>query len=121
MKKLFRRLGFRRMDEMEQYIAFRAQRNALLFLLIALFVWTVYEAYRVYAFDTMLNPFPCFLLSTAACIQIFSQLIMARNAVKDDEDSFETAPLLKIIIWICIVVGVVVTIGAALVHMSVVL
>ena len=119
MKQFFNRLGFRKMDEMEQYIAFKAQRNALLFLLVSLFIWTLYEAYRVYAFNTMLNPLPCILLAAASSIQLYSQLIMARNAVKDDEDSFETSPLLRIIIWTGIIVGVVATIGAAIMIMGV--
>jgi nitric oxide reductase large subunit len=82
-------------------------------------LWTLYEAHQVFAFDSTLNPIPCILLATASSIQTFSQLIMIRNAVKDDEDSFETSPLLKIIVWICVVVGVIVTIGAAVVIMGV--
>ena len=119
MKKFFNKLGFRKMDEMEQQIAFKAQRNALVFLLISLFVWTLYESYKVYVFHTSLNLFPCFLLVTASSIQTISQLIMTRNVVKDDEDSFETTPLLKTIIWVCVVVGVIVTIGTAIIIMGV--
>ncbi len=119
MKKFFKKLGFRKMDEMEQHIAFKAQRNALGFLLIALFIWSLYESYKVYAFHTSLNLFPCMLLVAASCIQTLSQLIMTRNAVKDDEDSFETSPLLKIIIWVCVVVGVIATIVAAIMIMGV--
>ena len=118
MNKLLKKLGFRKMDEMEQHIAFKAQRNALVFLLVALFGWTLYESYKVYAFHTPLNLVPCFLLVAASWIQTLSQLIMTRNAVKDDEDSFETSPLLKIIIFICVVVAVVVTIGAAIIIMG---
>ena len=118
MKKLLKKLGFRKMDEMEQHIAFKAQRNALVFLLVALFGLTLYESYKVYAFHTPLNLVPCFLLVAASWIQTLSQLIMTRNAVKDDEDSFETSPLLKIIIFICVVVAVVVTIGAAIIIMG---
>ena len=119
MKKFFKKLGFRKMDEMEQHIAFKAQRNALIFLFIALFAWSLYESYKVYAFHTSLNLIPCLLLVLAVIIQNLSQLIMTRNAVKDDDESFETSPLLKIIIWICVVVGVVVTIGAAFLIMGV--
>lgn len=119
MKKFFNKLGFRKMDEMEQQIAFKAQRNALAFLLISLFVWTLYESYKVYVFHTSLNLFPCFLLVAASSIQTISQLIMTRNVVKDDEDSFETTPLLKVIIWVCVVVGVIVTIGTAIIIMGV--
>ena len=112
MNKLLKKLGFRKMDEMEQHIAFKAQRNALIFLLIALFIWSLYESYKVYVYHTTLTLFPCFLLIAASSIQTFSQLVMTRNAVKDDEDSFITTPLLKIIIFICVFVSIVITIGA---------
>lgn len=119
MKSLLKKLGFRRMDEMERYIAFRAQRNAYLFLVAALVVWTFAESWRVYAQHTRLNLIPCMLLAVSSLIQSFSQIIMTRNAVKDDEDSCETAPLLRLILLICVVAGVVVTVGAAMVLMSV--
>ena len=93
MKKFFKKLGFHKMDEMEQHIAFKAQRNAFVFLLFALFIWTLYESYKVYAFHSELNPFPCFLLAAASCIQIISQLIMTHNAVKDDEETPKTSPV----------------------------
>lgn len=118
MKNFFKKLGFHKMDEMEQHIAFKAQRNAFVFLVIALLIWTLYEAYNVFAFDTMLNPIPCTLLAAAVCIQNFSQLIMMRNAVKDDDDSFETLPLLRIILMVCVVVGVIATVGAAFMLMG---
>lgn len=119
MKKLFKKLGFHKMDEMEQHIAFKSQRNAYIFLMIALLIWTVYEAVTVFVNDTMLNPLPSILLCVASAIQNFSQLIMTRNAVKDDEDSYEASPLLKIILWVCVVVGILVTVGAAILTMGV--
>lgn len=114
MKRLFKRPGFRKMDEMERQIVFRSQRYAYIFLMIALSAWTVYESYKVFAFKTMLHPLPCFLLAAAMCIQTFSQLVITRNAVKDDEDSYETSPLFKIIVWVCAVCGVIVTVCAAM-------
>lgn len=119
MKEVLKKLGFRRMDEMERHIAFRAQRNAYVFLAAALLAWSFYESYRVYAYHTRINILPCALLGTAALVQGFSQLVMTRNAVKDDDDSYETAPLLGIIILICVVAGVVATVGAAFVLMGV--
>lgn len=119
MKNLLKSLGFHKMDEMERYIAFRAQRNAYLFLVAALAVWTFAESWRVYAHHTRLNLLPCMLLAVSSLVQTFSQLIMTRNAVKDDEDSYETGPLLRLILLACVVAGVIVTIGAAFVLMSV--
>lgn len=119
MKNFLKNLGFHKMDEMERYIAFRAQRNAYLFLVVALVVWTFAESWRVYAYHTRLNLLPCMLLAVSSLVQTFSQLIMTRNAVKDDEDSYETAPLLKLVVLACVVAGVIVTVGAALILMSV--
>lgn len=118
MKKFLWKLGFRKMDEMEQHIAFKAQRNALVFLLIALFIWTLYESYKVYAFHTPLNLFPCFLLVAASSIQTLSQLIIARNAVKGAEDSVEASPVMKIVVAICVIIAVAVTVGVVLTVMG---
>ena len=52
-------------------------------------------------------------------IQSFSQLILTRNAVKDDEDSYETGPLAKIVLLVCVVVSLIATVVAALVLVSV--
>lgn len=52
-------------------------------------------------------------------VQTLSRLVMTRNAVKDDEDSFETAPLLRLILFICAAAGVIVTIGAVMILTSV--
>lgn len=115
MKTFFKKLGFHKMDEMEQHIAFKAQRNAFVFLLFALFIWTLYESYKVYAFHSELNPFPCFLLAAASCIQIFSQLIMTHNAVKDDEETPKTSPILKTVLICLAVAAIIVTIGSIIV------
>ena len=86
-------LGFHRPDEMERHILFKAQRNAYLFLVGALLVWSLWESGQVYLHNSRLNPLPCLLLAGAAVIQAFSQLALTRQAVKDDEDSRETSPL----------------------------
>ena len=119
MRKLFNRLSFHKPDEMERHIIFKAQRNSYFFLILALLIWSFYESYKVYAYHTTLNLLPCMLLIMSLVIQSLSQLIMTRNAVKDDEDSYETAPLLQIIILICVVVSLISTIGAAIIFMSV--
>ena len=114
MKNLRRKLGFRPLDEMEQLHNFKAQQNAYFFLIIALFIWTIAESLHVYIHHTTLNLMPCMLLTIATLIQTFSRLILTRNAVKDDPDSFETAPLIRIVLLICIIAAIVATIGAVL-------
>lgn len=119
MKNFFKKLGFRKMDEMEKHIAFKAQRNAFLFLELALLGWSFYESYKVYTYQTRLNALPCLILSGALVIQGFSQLIMTRNVVKDDEDSCETWPLFKIILSCLAVTAVIISIGVAFIIMGV--
>ena len=119
MKRILQRLRMRKMDEMERHILFRAQRNAYLFLVAALVVWSFYESYQVHTRHGRLNLVPCLLLVVAALIQTFSQLILTRRAVQGDEDSFETEPLVKIVVLVCAVIGVIVTIGAAVVLLCV--
>lgn len=114
MKKLLRKLGFRPQDEMEQLHNFKAQRNAYFFLIVALLIWTVAESLRVYIHHTTLNLMPSMLLIIATLIQTFSRLILTRNAVKDDPDSYETSPLIRIVLLTCIVAAIIATVGAVL-------
>lgn len=114
MKKFFARMGFRKMDEMEQYIAFKAQRRAYVFLLLALICWTFYESWQVYASHTQLNLMPCMLLVGASLIQNVSQLAMTRKAGTDEEEGpdpvWGRAVLAALIIAACLV-----AVGAVLV------
>ena len=52
-------------------------------------------------------------------IQSFSQLVLRRNAVKDDEDSCETGPLVKLVLLACVIAALAVTAAAAVVLMGV--
>ena len=71
MKRIFEKLGFRKMDEMERHILFKAQRNAYLFLIAALVIWSFYESIQVYIHHSRLNLLPCLLLTAAVLIQSF--------------------------------------------------
>ena len=114
MKKFFARLGFRKMDEMEQYIAFKAQRNAYLFLILALLGWTLYESWRVFTLNTRLNLIPCMLLMGASLIQNVSQLSMNRKAGTDEEEGPD--PVWgRVALAALIIAAVLVAVGAVLV------
>ena len=119
MKDFLKRLGFHKMDEMERHIAFKAQRNGYIFLVLALAVWPIYESCQVYLYHGRLNPVPCFLLVAATLVQSFSQLILTRNAVKDDEDSYETGPLARLVILTCAAAGIIAAAVAAVVLLGV--
>lgn len=116
MKRILNKLGFRKMDEMERHIAFKAQRNAYLFLMVALLFWTFYERYQVFVYESKLNMIPSILLYVAAAIQIISQLVITHGTVKD-EDTDKAPPWLRILMWIGAIVaiaGSAMLIGAAL-------
>lgn len=119
MKRIFEKLGFRKMDEMERHILFKAQRNAYLFLIAALVIWSFYESIQVYIHHSRLNLLPCLLLTAAVLIQSFSQMILTRSAVKDDEDSYETGPLIKLVLLACVIAAAAATAVAAVVLMGV--
>lgn len=119
MKRIWKWLGFHRADEMERFILFKAQRNSYMFLVAALLIWSLYESCKVYMEHSRLNPFPCLLLAAAATIQVFSQLLLTRSAVKDDDDSYETGPLTKIVVLVCASVGVMAALIAGLILMGV--
>lgn len=119
MRRILKGLKLRRPDEMERHILFKAQRNAYLFLVIALVIWSFCESARVYIHHDRLNLLPCLLLTAAVLIQSLSQLILTRSAVKDDEDSCETGPLVKLVVLLCVIAAAAVTAAAVVVLMGV--
>lgn len=115
MKSLFFKLGFRKMDEMEKNIALKAQRNALIYVLLALAVWSLYESFKAYTQHTSANSIPSFLLVTTSLVQIFSQLVLQKRVIKGDDEYKDDNPLLKIIIVGAIISAVIVSIGVWLI------
>ncbi len=111
--------GRHKMDEMERHILFKSQRNAYFFLVLALVVWSLYESWQVFTWHTTLNLLPCLLLVTAVLIQGFSQLALLRRAVRDNEESDETGPLARLVVFACAVACAVATVGAAVILLCV--
>lgn len=115
MKTFFSKLGFRRMDEMEKDIALKAQRNALIYALLALAIWSLYESFKAYTQHTSLNSAPGFLLATTSFVLILSQIVLQKRVVKGDDEYKDTTPLLKIIAAGVIVAAIIISIGAWLI------
>lgn len=114
----FRQGKWKRPDEMERFILFKAQRSAYLFLVGALSCWSLYESGRVYLLHVRLNPLPCLLLAAAALVQLISQQVLTRRAVQGDADSNETGPLLRLLVLACAAAGGLATVIAAVVLMG---
>lgn len=87
--------GFQKMDEMEQQITLRACRAAWVFLVLALFIWEVWEL--IQGGDTNL---PAFLLGTQVVIFCLAQWL-GRARVGDDRVKREVA------IWIILTAALV--------------
>ncbi|PKO12256.1 MAG: hypothetical protein CVU39_24740 [Chloroflexi bacterium HGW-Chloroflexi-10] len=115
MKSFFLKLGFRKMDEMEKTIGLKAQRNALIYVLLALTAWSFYESFKTYTQHTSINSLPSFLLVTTSIVLIFSQLVLQKRATKGDDEYQDDNPLLKIILVGAIISAIIVSIGAWLI------
>lgn len=112
MKSFFSKLGFRKMDEMEKDISLKAQRNALIYILLVLAIWSFYESFKVYTQHTSLCLVPSFLLITTSFVLILSQLVLQKRAVKGDDEYKDTAPILKTIAVGVIIAAIIISIGA---------
>lgn len=119
MKSFFSKLGFRKMDEMEKDIALKAQRNALIYVLVVLAILSFYESFKVYTQHTSLNSVPSFLLVTTSFVLILSQLVLQKRVVKGDYEYKDTTSIFKIIVVSIIVAAIVISIGAWIVFSGV--
>lgn len=107
------------MDEMQQMHYYRSQSYAYYFLFAALFIWTIYESVTTLRHHDDLNLLPCFLMVGATLIQNFSQLIMQRNAVKDDDEYDSSQPLFKIILLACAIAVIINLVTTAIIMLVV--
>jgi hypothetical protein len=112
MKSFFSGLGFRKMDEMEKDIALKAQRNALIYVLLVLVIWSFYESFKVYTQHTSLNLIPSFLLITTSFVLVLSQIVLQKRAIKGDDEYKDTTPILRIVVVGVIVAAIIISIGA---------
>lgn len=114
MKKLYSKLSFHKMDEMEKNIALRAQRIALTYSLIVLILWSLSELYKAYMYQIKLNELPCFLLISTCWVLIISQAVLKKQAIKDDEEYQKENPIWKFVLVIIIIVSIIIAIGLLL-------
>ena len=87
MKNFFNRLGFRKMDEMEQLIALKAQRNALCYTVVFLLGWSIYNSCHALSAQQKVDLIPSFLLSTIALVLVFSQIFYQRRLLAGTEEA----------------------------------
>ena len=111
MKSFFAKLGFRKMDEMEKDIAIKAQRNALLYILLVLTIWSFCEFFKMHTQHTSLNSVPSFLLVTTSIVLIVSQLVLQKRAVKAD-DEYKDTPISKSIVLVVMIAAIWLALGS---------
>lgn len=113
MKNFWKRLGFRRMDEMERSIALRAQAYSFRFLAAALFLWSMYESWVVRPNGGMLDQKPCLLLLLACFVQVGIQQWLSRRAVAEDEE-YKAPSLLAMALPVLLLTLLILTVGTAM-------
>ena len=86
MKQFLNKLGFRKMDELEQLIALKAQRNTLCYTVLFLLGWSIYNSCYALSAQQKVDLLPSFLLSTIVLVLIFSQLFYQRRLLAGTED-----------------------------------
>lgn len=91
MKRRLEKLGFRKMDEMERLIALKAQRNALVYVVVFLLIWSLGNSLRTLRDQVPLDNTPSLLLSTAVLVLIGSQLYYQHKALSGSEEGKELA------------------------------
>lgn len=112
MKNFFSKIGLRKMDEMDKSIAMKSQRIALVYVVGVLVVWSLYESYKVYAYNTRINMAPSFLLVSTSLVLIFSQWVLQRQAVKDDSEYKQGNSVWKYALIFIVIASAIASIGA---------
>lgn len=86
MRKILKELGIRKSDEMEKNITLISQRNALVFLVLSLFIWSFVEYYQASTQQIEYHSLPSILLSTTVLVFSFSHLYLKRKYTKGDDE-----------------------------------
>ena len=89
MKEWFRKMGFRKMDEMERMVALKAQRNALLYGVVFLLGWSIYNSIQAMAAGSRADLTPSFLLVTMSLVLTFSQVYYQKRLLAGSEEGEE--------------------------------
>lgn len=113
MKKLFSRLGFRKMDEMELTIALRAKSHAQMFTITALATWMIYDIIMLAAdYDYQVNLLPLLILLISLAIESWSRIILNHRATAGDEE-YEATKKRRMALGLIETIVAVVLIGVA--------
>lgn len=113
MKKLFSRLGFRKMDEMELAITLKSKNYAQLFTMTALAAWIIYDIIMSAAdYDYQVNPLPLLILLISLAIESWSRIILNHRATAGDEE-YEATKKRRMALGLIETIAAVVLIGVA--------
>ncbi|MBR4670283.1 MAG: hypothetical protein IKO84_06760 [Butyrivibrio sp.] len=101
----------KKMDEMDRNIQLHAEEWGYKTVLLALCVWTIFNAYQAYANKTKIDMLPCLILCLSICVQVISQAAMKQKMVAGDEEYKEPNKLVYAIFFAVVIVAVVLSLG----------
>jgi hypothetical protein len=86
LKEFFKKLGFRKMDEMEMAIQLKSLRWAWLYTMVFLFVWFCYECFRVKTPGTPINPLPLMLIVSQNIVHYIAETIYKKKVSSNADE-----------------------------------
>lgn len=86
MKNFLKKLGFRKMDEMEMAIQLKSLRWANGYTILFLFIWFCYESFRVKTPGTPVNFIPLLLLVSQNIVLYIAKAIYDKKMSGDGDE-----------------------------------
>ncbi len=101
----------KKMDEMDRKIQLRAEEISYRITLAILSIWTLYNCRQTLVNGEKYNIIPGLVVCLVVSVQSFSQMVMKRKMIDDDEEYREPNKLLWVILGCLAVVAIVLFIG----------
>ena len=114
MKKFFKEIGFRKMDEMEKTIQLQAIRLSWLIGIVGLLTWSLYESYKARIDNGSVNLIPSWIAIGQVLMYSISNIIMRKRIGGGGEK--KRVPLSVKLFYVIAVVAFI-----ALIHMAIIL
>ena len=102
----------KKIDEMDRNIQLHSEEWGYKTVLLALCIWTVFNIYQALANGAELEMTPCLVLCLSVCVQGFSQVVMKRKMIADDEEYKEPNKLMQAIISTIVIITLILSVGA---------
>ncbi len=104
----------KKMDEMDRNIRLRSEEFGFKTAVFALAIWTLYESWEYLFNSGSYNSLPTLILLVTLCVQGFSEMVMKRKMISDDEEYKEPNRILWRIIAVIATIAILISIGSYL-------